>query len=83
MVEQKNKEDAFDEFMEMIFESWTWARLNALERERFISWMNWMRNDTQVKHFRGNHSQRWTQMNDLYHMFLEGCGYKPSGWRGE
>lgn len=70
----KIKENATQEFIGMIKESWTYARLTQEERDRLI---NCLQNANPV----GTYDQRWIHLNDIFHAFLLGCGYKPIGWR--
>ena len=70
----RTKETAKADFIEMIGHSWTWARLTEEEKKRFSSTIY----SSKVK---GTYSQRWELLNSFYRFFLEGCGYKPFGWR--
>lgn len=77
---EKVKENALNDFMNMIRQSWTWARLTDEERGKFIDYTHGCRGSAVI---RGTYKQRWDAMNALYGMFLEGLGYRWSGWREE
>ena len=77
----KNKEEAVKDFCTMIWQSWTYARLTPEERSRFFELLTTER----FKKYRiiGTYKQRLEALQGYYEMFLAGCGYKPTGWRGE
>lgn len=77
----KDKEQAVKDFVAMISDSWTWERLTFNERERFLDLLSTER-FTKLRII-GTYKQRWEALQGYYEMFLEGCGYKPTGWRGE
>ena len=76
---EKIKENAPQDFLEMIKKSWTWERLNQKERKQFMdafdtivySWGN-SKYDKAIK---GTYKDRWHILNAMYHMFLAGVGY--------
>lgn len=70
----KNKENALIDFMNMIVDSWTWARMTHEERQRCTDGLC-------RAHLNGTWLQRWQTLNDLYYSFLLGLNYAPSGWR--
>lgn len=70
----KHKENAVDDFLRMIRQSWTWKRLTEGERNRFIEVLHQVR-------VSGTYDQRYEQANNFYHAFLYGAGYSPIGWR--
>lgn len=72
----KIKENAKSDFLEMIFKSWTWARLTDQEKVKFVDLIN---NDNY--NISGNYLQRYNAYNFGYFAFLQGLGYKPTGWR--
>ena len=75
----KAKENAYTDWFEMIFNSWTWGKLTDDERTAFVdqmdSWCNWR------GLLIGTYTQRCEILNEMYYMYLLGIGYKPSGWR--
>lgn len=79
-MEQKNKENAVKDFMQMIKESWTYARLTQNERSAWEESVTWAVNQKVVL---GKYSQRWATLNALYHTFLSGVGYTGWKWREE
>lgn len=74
----KTKEQAKQEWLEMISKSWTWARLTEKEREQFKGLLEHPCSATVI---RGTYEQRWEACEALYHTFLEGLGYTPLEWR--
>lgn len=73
---EKNKDIAYQDWINMIQQSWTWERLTEDERNVFTKQIEWNRT-----HLKGNYNARWDILQDLYHMYLLGLGYKPQGWR--
>lgn len=75
----KAKENAYNDWFEMIFKSWTWDRLTDDERSVFVeqmdSWCNYR------KLLIGTYKQRWEILNELYHIYLVGIGYNSFNWR--
>lgn len=75
---EKIKENAAQDFFEMIKKSWTWERLTEKEKDQFLeafdtvvySWSN--SGDRVIK---GTYRDRWKVCNAMYHMFLAGVGY--------
>lgn len=75
---EKIKENAAQDFFEMIKKSWTWERLTEKEKDQFLeafdtvvySWAN--SGDRVIK---GTYKERWAVCNAMYHMFLAGVGY--------
>jgi hypothetical protein len=79
-MDQKNKENAVNDFMQMTKESWTYARLTENERfawEESVSWA------VDHKVISGKYSQRYEILNALYYTFLLGVGYTGWKWREE
>lgn len=74
--EQIEKRDALiRRFLERnIFPSWTWERLTSEEKTTF---------EKLIVNFplAGTEAKRWEILNRVYHAFLKGTGYKPTGWR--
>ena len=74
----KDKNLAKQEYLEMIKQSWTWAKLTEQEREKFSELLEHPCSAVVIK---GNYDQRWEACEALYHTYLEGLGYKPLEWR--
>ena len=74
----KDKELAKQEYLEMIKQSWTWAKLTEKEREKFSELLEHPCSAVVIK---GNCNQRWNACEALYHTYLEGLGYDPLEWR--
>lgn len=73
---KQDKERAYDDFIAMIKNSWTWERLTVDERNRFTSTM-----ETRLRDIKGSYLQRRNAYSACYAMFLDGLGYEPIGWR--
>jgi hypothetical protein len=74
----KDKEKVLEDFINMIKDSWTYARLTKEEKENFIDHLSWQR----TKHIlKGTYKQRWETLNELYWFYLLGIGYKDFNWR--
>lgn len=76
----KNKENATLDFIGMIKESWTWARLTENEKKSFEDSVIWSINQNVII---GTYEQRYKILNALYHTFLQGVGYTGWKWREE
>ena len=79
MNNTKMKENAYTDWFEMIFNSWTWVRLTDDEKTTFTNQMDGWCNYRGL--LIGTYKQRWEILNELYYMYLLGIGYKPIGWR--
>lgn len=75
----KAKENAYTDWFEMIFNSWTWERLTDNERTVFTDRMDFWCNRS--GNFVGTYKHRWDVLNEMYYMYLLGIGYEPMGWR--
>lgn len=69
----------FDKFMEMIKQSWTWARLTDDERFRVSDLLEHCYNYKKL--LSRSESKQYEMLHLIYNAFLEGCGYQPFGWR--
>ena len=76
----KDKEDAVNNYIKMIKESWTYARLTDDEKKALLDTIEWGERQGLIK---GNFNQRWNTLQLMYHAFVNALGYKPSGWRGD
>lgn len=76
-MERNDPKRAVADFYEMIVKSWTWQRLNALEKENFTHLLL-----SELESLKGTWKNRWAILNELYRQFLEEqCNYRPIGWR--
>ena len=63
-------------FQNVIKKSWSWEKLTAEERQRFI--------DMDVfDRIKGNDQIRIEWLNTIYQSFLSALDYTPIGWREE
>ena len=76
----KDKNLAKQDYLEMIKQSWTWAKLTEKEKEQFKGLLEHPCSSVVI---RGNYEQRWEACEALYHTYLEGLGYSndPLEWR--
>lgn len=74
--EMKKKEDALDEFVDMVRKSWTFGRLTTAERDKL-----WEAFEFAARHLRGNFDARWATLQTVYNAFLLGVGYTDFNWR--
>lgn len=74
----KNKENAIDNYIDIIHNSWTWAKLTEKEQNSFIDTLRCMIDRGDIK---GTYAQRNLYMSNLYTMFLSGVGYDSPQWR--
>lgn len=75
----KAKENAYADWFEMTFNSWTWEKLTDDEKTTFTNQMDFWCNRSGL--LVGTYKQRWEILNEMYYMYLLGVGYKPIGWR--
>lgn len=73
-----DKENALNNFINMIQNSWTYERLTKEEKERFFETMQHIETRNILK---GTYNQRWENLNAIYYAFLLGVGYSPINWR--
>lgn len=76
----KDKNLAKQEYIEMIKQSWTWAKLTEKEREKFLGLLEHPCSAVVIK---GSYKDRWEACEALYHTFLDALGYAPLHWREE
>ena len=72
------KEQATENFLNMICKSWTWARLTKQEKIKFLDMIYSYDIQNRIK---GTYNDRVDICNMIYHSFLLGLGYNPTGWR--
>lgn len=73
-----DKENALNNFINMIKNSWTYAKLTKEEKEKFFETMQHIETRNILK---GTYKQRWEILNTIYYGFLVGVGYSPINWR--
>ena len=73
-----NKENAIDNYIDIIRKSWTWAKLTEQEQNSFIDTVRSIIVRGDIK---GTYKQRSLYMSNLYTMFLMGVGYDSPNWR--
>lgn len=74
----KNKELAYDDFINMIVNSWTYNRLTYDEKNRAIDALRRAYDSGAVI---GNYNQRYDILFAVYTSFLLALEYVPIGWR--
>jgi hypothetical protein len=75
----KVKENAYSDWFDMIFKSWTWEKLTDNERTVFVDQMDSWCNCRGL--LIGTYKQRWEILNEMYHIYLLGVGYDSPNWR--
>lgn len=75
----RNKNNVFADYLEMIKNSWTYARMTEEEKEKIQELLTSGRIKEDVK---GTYKQRWQALNGVYYAFLIGIGYDNFDWRG-
>lgn len=77
-MKTKQKENALNEFIDMIEHSWTYDRMTDNEREQCLETFHSNRTTDALK---GTWEARWTILNAVYGAFLDGIGYDGPSWR--
>lgn len=70
----QNKENAKNNWCDMVLKSWTYARLTTDERNRLT-------NAISRTKFSGTYRQRCEVLNAVYYAFMLGLGYNGPEWR--
>jgi hypothetical protein len=70
---EKCKDQASEQFIDVIIKSWTWEKLTSIERERFFNLL--------PERPSGTFEQRYDCLSMIYRAYLHGLGYQPIGWR--
>ena len=73
-----DKEKVFENFENMVKNSWTYDRLTLQEKGRLQEIINSMYTKKCIK---GTYRQRWDTLQAIYHSFLVALDYKAVGWR--
>ena len=74
----ENKMEVLDKFKEMTINSWTYARLTTEEVDRLNKILE---SNTLKKILKYSDNHKWEVLHEIYHAFLEGCGYDGQTWR--
>ncbi len=74
----QSKENALQDYINMIVKSWTYGRMTAEEKAACLEVLNGERNNRALK---GNYCHRWDILNSVYGSFLRGLGYTGPNWR--
>ena len=75
---KKEKQNAYNDYMEMIKKSWTFDKLTETEKEKLRDVLFSVRAENAIK---GNYNQRICILEAIYFSFLKALGYEPIGWR--
>lgn len=75
---ERIKENAKEDFINMIQNSWTYNRLTESERENLKD--VFCNIDNVLK---GTYRQRYEILQAIYYSFLKALDYEPIGWREE
>lgn len=76
----KNKEQALNDYIEVIRHSWTYERMTKEEQNRLEELLHSNRTE---KSLRGTHRQRCNIIASIYEAYLLGIGYTDFNWREE
>lgn len=75
----ENKENALNNFLTMIYHSWTYDRMTEEEKENFKKLVF---DDVRVQDaLKGSYNQRWQFLQAIYSAYLKGLGYTDFNWR--
>ena len=74
----KKKEEALQNYINIIQNSWTFARLTEKEQKQILEVFNRLENLNRLK---GSYNQRVEFLNEIYHAFFVALNYQPIGWR--
>lgn len=76
----KDKNNAKTDFLRMIYNSWTFAKMTQQEKAQILKIISEPITENATK---GTHAQRWAIYQALYNAFLIAIGYTGAGWREE
>ena len=74
----KNKDFAYDDFINMIVQSWTYELLTYVEKNRVI---DALRHEFETGAIAGNYKHRFEVLHAIYYGFLLALDYNPCNWR--
>ena len=77
MRNMENLSKAVSNYFYTVRRSWTWEKLNPLERENFIHLLL-----SELHTIKGTYKNCYMLCNSMYAQFLEEkCNYRSTGWR--
>lgn len=80
-MKEKRKEDTLKDFIEMVYNSWTYAKMTDNEKEQLT---NLLQNDGVIREgLKGSYQQRLKILQIFYIGYLGGLGYNNGNWREE
>lgn len=77
----RDKEQAFPDFLAMIRQSWTWAKMTEQEQSWIEEELEQVSDPRFDGHIRGTYRDRWRELQNIYSAFLAGLGYRGPHWR--
>lgn len=77
---EKEKENAKNDFINMIQNSWIYNKLTENEKENLKDIFDNIITDNVLK---GTYKQRYEIMQAIYYSFLKALNYNPINWREE
>lgn len=75
---KKIKENAKNDFINMIQNSWTYNKLTENEKENLKDIFYDIKTENALK---GTYEQRYEILQAIYYSFLKALNYKPINWR--
>ena len=78
-MENKMEKTVLDKFIEMIETSWTYNKMNKMEKKRCIELLRDVRTVDALKY---TDDHKWTILQAVYNAYLQGLGYDGPEWRG-
>ena len=72
-----DKSEAMRDFMTVIRQSWTWAKMTGEEQARCCEVIQFCHDTSLI----GTYSQRFAQLHSVYNAYLIGIGYTDGNWR--
>ena len=76
--EPRDKDTVFDDFAEMVSQSWTYARMTEKEKDRCMRSIRFAQEHNLCS---GTYDKRWRQLLAINSAFLDGLGYSGAFWR--
>lgn len=73
--------DGFSDYIECIYNSWTWARLSEEEKSHIIKILGLSKPDQNPLPSLGDYEADWTKCSDIYTSCLALLKYDPINWR--
>lgn len=74
----RDKTTVLNDFKDMIYKSWTYARLTEKEKENLHKTFNEVSTQEALK---GSYIQRWHILQAIYSSYLNALEYDPINWR--